>query len=138
MREIADRVTYLMWKSYRHITPSELFDGYWQVTFFFFFFFFLEGQGTSFYSFCFSISSKRQPKQGKNREKEAPNIHKLGVIFNHLSSLCSVAILNTQEEEPRLQILIQVIELGTRLKKVRENEKVMGSKRGEKEGKDCI
>ena len=57
-------------------------------------------------------------QKGKKRETEAPNIHKLGTIFNHLSSLCAVAILSTEEQEPRLQILTKVIELGYRLKKV--------------------
>jgi len=30
VKEIAERVTYYMWKSYKLISPSELFDGAWQ------------------------------------------------------------------------------------------------------------
>mmetsp|Transcript_33306 Transcript_33306/g.52067 ORF Transcript_33306/g.52067 Transcript_33306/m.52067 type:complete len:800 (-) Transcript_33306:103-2502(-) len=87
-REIAEKITAIMWKIFRSVAPSELFDGAWQ---------------------------------GKERETRAPNLHKLGCIFNRLSALCAISIVNSCDEQ-RLGMLTKVIQLAYHLKKMRNYE----------------
>jgi len=59
--------------------------------------------------------------QGKKRTREAPNIDKMGNIFNQFSFLCAISVLSAPEEE-RLNTLIKVIELAYLLKKMHNYE----------------
>ena len=119
---VAETITVTMSKIFGSIVPSEFHDGNWQVfillLFLVSYFLFLISLLFLIYYLLLLMGFNHFFLKGEQRKLNAPNLEKLGLLFNQLSFLCIVEILYSETEREQFQALMNCFELASVLKLV--------------------